>query len=105
MHQDIQRKIETIKRTVAPIFERSNVLKAGLFGSITRGEDREESDIDILVQFDPAKKISLFDVIGVEQELTDLLGKKVDLVQYQTIKPGLKAYILPNEIRIYEKKR
>jgi len=68
---------------------------------VVRGEDGPESDVDILVEL-PYSGVSLWDVAGLERLLTEKLGKKVDLVQYKTIKPALKSYILPNEVRIYE---
>lgn len=58
-----------------------------LFGSVARGEQREDSDIDLLVEMEPAR--SLLDLIGLNQELEDLLGCKVDVVSDR----GLDRYI------------
>lgn len=65
---------------------------------MVRGEMRRDSDIDILVQLD--KDLSLLDVIGIQQELEDALGRSVDLVEYDSIKERIKSRILAEEIRI-----
>jgi hypothetical protein len=52
----------------------------GVFGSVARGEEREDSDIDLLVKFDSKKKIGLFELDRVQRELEIKLGRKVDLV-------------------------
>lgn len=90
--------IEGIKRKVLPILQRYGVKKAGLFGSCVRGELREESDIDILVEIE--KDISLLDFVGIKLELEETLGKKIDLVEYSTIKPLLKESILKEQVVI-----
>ncbi len=70
----------------------------GLFGSYVRGEMKEDSDIDILVEIE--KNISLLDFVGLKQEIEEALRKKVDLVEYGTIKPLLKERILSEQVRI-----
>ena len=58
---------------------RNHVRKLSLFGSVLTPRFRPESDIDILVEFEPGSKTTLFDVAGMELELTEKLGRKVDL--------------------------
>ncbi|SEG36577.1 nucleotidyltransferase family protein [Algoriphagus boritolerans] len=70
----------------------------GIFGSYARGEQNESSDLDILIDFD--KTINLLELIGLEQELTDLLGLKVDLITLKSVHPSLKRYIDSDLIRI-----
>lgn len=94
--------IQSIKKQITPILKKQGVIKAALFGSVVRGEAKKKSDIDILVKL-PAKK-SLLDVIQLELQLGDKLGKKVDLVEYEAIKPFLKDTILNEQEIIYEKK-
>ncbi|MCZ3366522.1 MULTISPECIES: nucleotidyltransferase family protein [Methanobacterium] len=81
-------EIEDVKRKILPILEQYEVKKAGLFGSVVRGELREDSDIDILVEIE--KDISLLDFVDLKLEIEEKLGRKVDLVEYSTIKPLLK---------------
>lgn len=90
--------IEKIKQKVVPILKEAGVTRSSIFGSYVRGEQREDSDIDILV--DLPKGLSLFDVVELQYKLEDALGKKVDLVQYDTIKPRLKDYILSQQVSI-----
>jgi len=91
-------RIEEIKQKIIPILKRYEAKRAGLFGSCIKDEINEDSDVDILVQID--KDISLLDFVGIKLELEEALGKKVDLVEYGTIKPLLKKYILNEEVPI-----
>jgi len=96
-------KIEEIKEKVTPLLIRHQVRRAGIFGSVAKENDTLKSDIDILVELD--NKISLLDFVGMKLELEDLLGRTVDLVEYQAIKPRLREKILEEEIRIYGLKK
>ena len=87
--------IQTIINQSIPILTKHGVTKAALFGSVARGEATETSDIDMLVEV--PKHVSLFDFIDIQLALEDALGKKVDLVDYDAIKPRLKPYILHDE--------
>lgn len=90
--------ISNIKRKILPILKPYEVVRVGLFGSSARGETTETSDIDILV--DIKKDISLLEFVGLKLKLEEALGKAVDLVEYQTIKPALKERILKEQIQI-----
>lgn len=90
--------IETIKEKVIPILKRYGVEKAGIFGSIVRGEATEKSDIDILVEI--KNDISLLDFVGLKLELEEALGRNVDLGEYDTIKPIIKERILKEVVTI-----
>jgi predicted nucleotidyltransferase len=90
--------IEEIKRRILSILKRYGVKRAGLFGSWVRGEMEADSDIDILVEIE--EEISLLDFVGLKLELEEALGRRVDLVEYSTIKPLLKERILNQEVAI-----
>ncbi|PAV05472.1 nucleotidyltransferase family protein [Methanobacterium bryantii] len=98
MKKEAQLEIEDVKRKILPILEQYEVKKAGLFGSVVRGELREDSDIDILVEIE--KDISLLDFVDLKLEIEEKLGRKVDLVEYSTIKPLLKDVILKEQVAI-----
>ncbi len=66
--------------------------RLGIFGSYVRKEQKNESDLDILIDYEEAP--SLITLIEVENQLSELLGIKVDLVTYKGIKPQLRSYIL-----------
>jgi len=91
-------KIDEIKRKILSILKRYNVKKAGIFGSIVRGEENKESDIDILVEI--VGRMSLLDFAGLKLELEEALGQRVDLGEYSTIKPIIKEQILSEEVSI-----
>ena len=90
--------IKNIQQKVLPILRHYNIKKAALFGSCVKGGMRNDSDIDILV--DIKKDISLFDFVGIKLELEEALNRKVDLVEYSTIKPIIKEKILQEQVRI-----
>ena len=71
----------------------------GIFGSYARNEQTDISDMDILL--DSNSKIHLLELIGLEQELTELLGIKVDLVTMNSVSKQLKPYIQQDLIRIF----
>jgi len=70
----------------------------GIFGSYARNEQTTSSDIDILIDFE--HKVTLLDLIGLEQELSELLGIKVDLVTVKSVNEQLRLYIQKDLIRI-----
>ena len=93
---EIRSKIERLK----PILKKKFKVKSiGVFGSYSRGEQNDESDIDILVEFSD-DSISLFDFIELEDFLAEMLGSKVDLVMKDTLKPRIKDRILREAVSI-----
>ena len=68
-----------------------NPSKIALFGSYARGEETPNSDIDVMVNFN--KRISLLEWVGIEFELSEMVGKKVELISERAINPKLKPYI------------
>jgi len=91
-------QVEEIKKKILPILKKYGAKKAGVFGSIVRGEAKEDSDIDILVEIE--SKISLLDFVGLKLELEEALRRKVDLGEYSVIKPVIKDQILSEEVSI-----
>ena len=92
--------LNQIKKKVIPVFRKFRVKKAGLFGSVVRGDNKKNSDVDILVELE--SDLTLLDFVGLKLALERVIGKKVDLVEYQTIKPLLRKQILSDEVSIYE---
>ena len=91
--------IGKIKKKIIPILKRNKVSRAGIFGSYARGEQKINSDIDILIEVKD-KKFSLMDLIQIEIEIKEVLNKKIDLMTYRGINPLLKKSILEDEVRI-----
>ena len=79
------------------------VKKAWLFGSVSRGDDTKDSDVDLLVEFDPAAEVDLFDHVSMSQELEDMLGRVVDIVSEGTLFPWVKQHVDNDKILIYER--
>ena len=74
-------------RAYEPELKAAGVIRLSLFGSTARDRAGEESDIDLLAAFDEARPLSLLDVIRIENQLADLLGQPVDLIEEGTLKP------------------
>ncbi len=70
------------------------VKEIGIFGSYVRGENRESSDLDILIEFEEDAKVDLIKFVEVENYLSELLGIRVDLVDRTALKPTIGRYIL-----------
>ena len=94
----MKREIKKIKKEVLPILKRYDVIRAGIFGSYARGEQKKKSDIDLLIQFKGRK--SLLDLTGLELDLEKKLKVKVDILTYKSLHHLLKERILKEEIRI-----
>jgi uncharacterized protein len=58
---------------------RHHIRKLALFGSVLRDDFRPDSDVDVLIEFEPGQTVGLFRLVGMEQELTEIVGRKVDL--------------------------
>lgn len=91
--------IENVKNRIIPILKEYGVEKAGLFGSLARGEESDESDIDLLVEL-PAKA-SLLDLVGLKIDLEELLAQKVDVLTYDSLHPLLKDSILNEQVPVF----
>jgi len=71
--------IEIPKDKIAEFCRQHHIKKLALFGSILREDFKPESDIDMLVEFEPGHGVGLITLAGLERELSQLLGRKVDL--------------------------
>ncbi len=85
---------EVIKKTT----EKLNPVLIGVFGSYARNEQTPDSDLDLLIDF--KQRINLLDLVGLEQDLTELLGINVDLVTVKSINDSLRPYIERDLIRL-----
>ncbi len=91
-----ENKISKMKKIIINILKKHNVKKVGIFGSYARGDEKKNSDIDILIDVDG----TLLDVIKIEIELKKKLKKNVDLLTYGGINHLLKKNIPDEEVRI-----
>ncbi len=88
---------EEMKKKIVKILKKNKVVRAGIFGSYARGEQRKNSDIDILVELPRGVG---FGFVGIQFELEDELKRKVDLLTYKAVHPLLKKQILNDEVKI-----
>ena len=94
----IQTTLE-IKKKIIPILKRHAVKKASIFGSFARGEAKARSDLDLLIEYKTKNK-SLFDLVNLKTELEEKLGRKVDIITYNSIYWRLRDQILSEQVMI-----
>ena len=94
---------QAMTQQIAEYFKTQPVVKAWLFGSFARGEERDDSDVDILVKFDRRLPIGLFAYVRMHRELEEKLGRKVDLVEEGTLRPAIQRTANRDLKVIYER--
>ncbi len=98
--EDVQNIIPVIRE----FFDGQPVMRAWLFGSCSRGEEREGSDVDILVQYENSERMSLFAIAGMMCSLERLINRTVDLVEDRGLLPFARKSVERDKILIYERK-
>ena len=78
--------------------QKYGVKEIGFFGSYVRGEERESSDLDVLVEFE--RPVDFFLFLELEEELQRILGVKVDLVRRKALKPFVKEHVLKEVVYV-----
>jgi len=92
--------LSEIQEKASPVLRSYHVRKASVFGSVARGEDDKDSDVDMLVEFgEPMGMVSYLRFIG---QLEESLQKKVDVVTEKSLNTFIRPYILPDLKVIYE---
>ena len=90
--------MKALSDKIVDILRRNDVKRASFFGSIIRGEMTEESDIDILVEFEGEK--SLLGISHLKNELEDAINRRVDILTFKSLHPRLKDRILAEQVPI-----
>ena len=93
-----ERIMTVIRKDMPYLQEKYSVRNLWLFGSHARGEERRESDVDILVEFEEPP--SLLGFLALERRLSELIDKKVDLVMRSALKPAIGERILQEVVSI-----
>ena len=93
--------INVIRQKITPILKQYNVTRASVFGSVARGEDRPNSDIDLLVKVG-SLPFGIWGFVGLKQDLEEVLQKKVDVISEGALNPKLGAKIKNDLTRIYD---
>lgn len=81
--------------------DRFGVRSLSLFGSVVRNQARRDSDVDLLVEFEPGRPDGLFEFVELKNLLEGLLGRPVDLITGANIKPRLRDHILGEAVVVY----
>ncbi len=80
---------------------RYHVQRLALFGSVLRADFSPESDIDVLVQFQPATRVGFLTLAKMQNELADLFGRPVDLIPMQGLKAVIRDEVLSSSVEVY----
>jgi predicted nucleotidyltransferase len=99
--QQNQAKIEIPMDEIATFCQRHHIRQLALFGSVLREDFGPESDLDILIEFEPEAQIGFMALSGMQLELSELFQRPVDLVPRQGLKPKIKDIILSSAQVIY----
>jgi hypothetical protein len=86
---------------LARFCRRHQVRELALFGSMLRQDDHPDSDVDLLVSFQPAARVTFLTLARMQRELETLLGRKVDLVPKDGLKPVIREHVLATARVLY----
>ena len=98
-NQALDLVLEQLRSLLPDLRARYGVRSLGVFGSYVRGEQDSDSDLDLLVEFDD-RPLSLFEFVRLENEISDALNLKIDLVEKRALKPHIGQYILREVVAI-----
>ena len=91
-------EIEKYQRLILPVLKRYFIKRAAIFGSAAKGNMDANSDVDLLIEAEEG--FTLFKMLKLEEEISELIKRKVDLVEYSALKSSIKTAILSSAITI-----
>jgi len=98
-------QIDVPKEKIAAFCRRNHIRELSLFGSALRRDFRPDSDVDVLVEFEPGQELSLMELVAMENELSEILGRKADMVERQAVERSenyiRKRYVLQSMEKVY----
>src|SRR3989344_7251957 len=94
--------INEIREQIEPVLRKYPISYAGVFGSFARGEENSKSDVDIMIRLKPNNTFSLFNLIGVENELANKTGRRVDLATEKNIGKYMRSSVFRDLKSVYE---
>ncbi len=94
-------RINVPEAGIADFCSRHHIRWLALFGSVLRDDFRPESDVDVLVEFEPDQRYTYFTLAQIEDDLSSLLGRKADLHMPKTLHPFLRDKVLGQAKTLY----
>ena len=94
-------RIPIPEEQLAEFCRRNRIRRLSLFGSVLREDFTPDSDVDVLVEFEPGTPMGLIKLAGVEIELGELLGRKADLVSRRSLSPYIRDEVFAEEEMVY----
>jgi uncharacterized protein len=98
---ELQSRLGVDQDQLAELCRRHGVTKLALFGSILREDFGPESDVDVIVEFEPGTRVSYFTLGGLQQDLSDLFGRHVDVKTPTTLSRYVAGQVLESSEPIY----
>ncbi len=95
-------RIEIPQERIAEFCRQRHIRWLALFGSVLRDDFQSESDVDVLVEFEPEQRYTYFTLAQIEDDLSNLLGRKVDLHVPKTLHPFLRDKVLGQAEALYD---
>jgi len=94
-------RIELDRERIAEFCLRNHIVRLSLFGSVLREDFSPDSDVDVLVQFAPGAVVTLLDMVTMEDELAEMIGRKVDLRTPEDLSRYFRANVLATAVVQY----
>jgi hypothetical protein len=90
--------LEDYKKILLPVLNRYLVKRAAIFGSFAKDNAKNDSDLDLLIE--PEAGFTIFKMLQLEEEIAALIDRKVDIVEYQALKPSIRNEVLASSVNI-----
>jgi predicted nucleotidyltransferase len=88
-------------RALGTAFKKEGVTQMWLIGSRARGDNRPDSDVDLMIEVDPGRKFSILDLIGVKHIVEDHVGLSTDIIMRRSLKPDFRASAERDAVDVY----
>ncbi len=99
----LEQRLSISQEVIANFCQRHHIRKLSLFGSVLRDDFRPDSDVDVLVEFEPGQTPSLFGMGGMQMELSELFGREVDFKTEKWLSRYFRQKVVDTAVTIYER--